>query len=83
MILKKSIAVSKSGFIFNPSTGDSYTVNQIAAEILELLKESKTLAEVKQEILQSYDVDEKSLEEDLNDFSAHLQQIGLSEYGKD
>lgn len=83
MILKKSIAVSKSGFIFNPSTGDSYTVNQVAAEILELLKESKTLAEVKQEILQKYDVDEKSLDEDLHDFSVHLQQIGLAEYGKD
>ena len=83
MILKKSIAVSKSGFIFNPSTGDSYTVNQIAAEILELLKESKTIAEVKQEILLNYDVDEKSFDNDLHDFLAHLQQIGLAEYGKD
>jgi hypothetical protein len=54
MKIKKSIAVSKSGFIFNPSTGDSYTVNQIAAEILELLKESNSLEEVKQEILKKY-----------------------------
>ena len=82
MKIKKSIAVSKSGFIFNPSTGDSYTVNQIAAEILELLKESDSLEKVKAEMLKNYDVDEKSLDEDLNDFSAHLQQLGLTEYEK-
>jgi hypothetical protein len=82
MNIKKSIAVSKSGFIFNPSTGDSYTVNQIAAEILEVLKESNSLEKVKEKILKDYDVDEKSLEEDLHDFSAHLQQLGLTEYEK-
>ena len=82
MKIKKSIAVSKSGFIFNPSTGDSYTVNQIAAEILELLKEYNSLEKVKEEILKNYDVNEKSLDEDLNDFSAHLQQLGLTEYEK-
>jgi len=82
MVLKKSIAVSKSGFIFNPSTGDSYTVNQIAAEILELLKESPSMSEVRQEILKNYDVDKKTLDEDLNDFSAHLQQLGLADHGQ-
>ena len=82
MKIKKSIAVSKSGFIFNPSTGDSYTFNQIASEILELLKESDSLEKVKETILKNYDVDEKSLEEDLNDFSAHLQQLGLTDYEK-
>ena len=74
--------MSKSGFIFNPSTGDSYTVNQIAAEILELLKESDSLEKVKEEILKNYDVNEKSLNEDLNDFASHLQQLGLTEYEK-
>ncbi len=78
MVLKKSIAVSESGFIFNPTTGDSYTVNQVAAEILELLKESRSLEEVKKEILKNYEVDEKSLTEDLSDFYAHLQQLDLA-----
>jgi hypothetical protein len=81
MLLKKNIAVSKSGFIFNPSTGDSYTVNQIAAEILELLKENKSLDDIKQGILKNYEVDEKSLDEDLTDFSGHLLQLRLAEDG--
>ena len=82
MNIKKSIAVSKSGFIFNPSTGDSYTVNQIAAEILELLKEFNSLEKVKEEILKNYEVDEKSFDKDLHDFSTHLQQLGLTENEK-
>ncbi|MCB0494980.1 MAG: PqqD family protein [Cyclobacteriaceae bacterium] len=81
MLLKKNIAVSSSGFIFNPSTGDSYTVNQIASEILELLKENKSIDEVKREILKNYEVDEKSLNEDLNDFLGHLRQLRLAEDG--
>ncbi len=80
MVLKKSIAISETGFIFNPATGDSYTVNPIAAEILQLLKAAKSLAEIKQQILQQYDVDAKTLEEDLSDFSSHLQQLGLAEH---
>ena len=41
MKLKKNIAISDSGFLFNPSTGDSYSVNPIGTEIIELLKEGK------------------------------------------
>ncbi|MEN8247591.1 MAG: PqqD family protein [Bacteroidota bacterium] len=79
MKIKQSIAVSKAGFIFNPTTGDSYTVNQIAAEILDLAKKHNSLEKVKEEILKTYDVNEKTLTEDLNDFSSHLQQLGLTD----
>ena len=39
MKLKDNIAVSESGFIFNPTTGDSYTANEIGLEIIKCLKE--------------------------------------------
>ena len=35
MKLKKNIATSESGFVFNPSTGDSFSLNTIGAEILK------------------------------------------------
>ena len=41
MKIKKNIAISDSGFIFNPSTGESFTVNPIGVEIITLLKEDK------------------------------------------
>lgn len=81
MLLKKNIALSESGFIFNPSTGDSYTVNKIAAEILESLKANIPLAAIRAQLLKQYDIDEKSLDEDLNDFFGHLRQLRLAEDG--
>jgi hypothetical protein len=80
MKLKKNIALSESGFIFNPATGDSYSVNQLASEVLGLLKDAKSLEEVKGEILKKYEVTAASLEEDLDDFTAHLQQLGLLDH---
>ena len=35
MRLKKNIAVSDSGFVFNPTTGDSYSLNPVGKEILQ------------------------------------------------
>jgi hypothetical protein len=39
MYLRKNIATSESGFIFNPATGDSFSANPVAAEILLQLKQ--------------------------------------------
>ena len=34
MQLKKNIATSAAGFVFNPTTGDSFAASPLAAEIL-------------------------------------------------
>ena len=77
MKLKKNVALSESGFIFNPATGDSYCVNQLASDVLGMLKDDKSLAEVKSEIQDKYEVSASSLDEDLYDLTTHLQQLGL------
>ena len=41
MKLKKNIAISETGFIFNPSSGDSYSTNPIGLEIINLMKNNK------------------------------------------
>ena len=38
MKIKKDIAVSDSGFIFNPATGESFNVNVTGAAIINHLK---------------------------------------------
>lgn len=81
MKLKKNIALSESGFIFNPATGDSYSVNQVASEVLGMLKDAKSLTEVKTEIQDKYEVSASSIDEDLDDFTTHLQQLGLLDRG--
>ena len=77
MHLKKNIATSESGFIFNPSTGDSYSANPIAAEILLQLKEGSPIASIKTKILEQYDVSVAQLEKDWDDFSNQLIAANL------
>lgn len=77
MYLRKNIAISEAGFIFNPATGDSYSANPIAVEILEQLKEPKTTAEIKVELLLRYEVDPLKLDMDWDDFMNQLREANL------
>ena len=79
MRVKKHIATSESGFIFNPSTGDSYSANLIAAEIIGLLKEGTAVSDVKAQILERYDVTAAQLEKDWDDFTNQLKYANILE----
>ena len=80
MKLKKNIATSESGFVFNPSSGDSFSLNTIGAEILLQMKESKSSEEIKKDILNRYDVDKSLLERDWDDFMSQLKDNNLLEF---
>ena len=77
MHIKSDIAISESGFVFNPATGESFTVNPIGAEVIQLLKENKSIKEATTFILERYNVDETSVEKDLNDFVAMLKHNSI------
>ena len=73
MKIHSNLAVSDSGFIFNPSNGDSFSTNAVGADIIRLLKEGKSLAELKKEMAAKYDVDASAFEKDYEDFISQLQ----------
>ena len=77
MQIRKNIATSESGFIFNPGTGDSFSANPAAAEIINLLKEGTSPGEIKKILLGKYEVDNASLEKDWDDFMAQLREANL------
>lgn len=79
MSIRKNIATSESGFIFNPLTGDSYAANPVATEILDLLKQGKTTAEIKAWLLENYTVEPARLERDWDDFMLQLRDANLLE----
>ena len=79
MKLKKNIATSEAGFIFNPGTGDSFSVNNIGAEILTLFKENKSMKEIIENISLKYEVEKSQLEKDLDDFISQLFSYNLLE----
>ena len=80
MNLKKNIAVSDSGFIFNPDTGESFTANPIGLEILDLLKEGLEFEAVRKKILEKYKSDKDTIEKDYHDFINMLNQYSLIEH---
>jgi len=77
MNIKSDIALSDSGFVFNPASGESYTVNPIGVEIIQLLKDGKSIAEVSEQILENYNTDLITIDKDLNDFIVMLKQYSL------
>lgn len=77
MRLKENIAVSESGFIFDPNSGDSFTLNTVAKEILALLKQDKSDSEIATEITTKYDVEEAVFEQNYFDFLAMLNYHNL------
>ncbi len=79
MRLQKNIAISDSGFLFNPATGESFTVNPIGLEIINMLREGKEEKEICQSITEGYTVELQVVERDLHDFVHLIKQHQLAD----
>lgn len=79
MKLKKNVAVSEAGLLFNPVTGESFSVNPIGVEILNLLRDEKKFDQISEVILEKYSTDKQTLEKDFQDFIGILSHNNLVE----
>jgi len=79
MKIKKNIASSETGFLFNPGTGDSFSANPVATDILQWMKENKSTSEIQQAVLEKYQVDKTQLMKDWDDFMVQLRDNNLLE----
>ncbi|HUX95353.1 MAG TPA: PqqD family protein [Bacteroidales bacterium] len=79
MKLKRNIAVSESGFLFDPTGGESYSLNEQGLEIINMLKEKKTNEEIANAITKNYDVARDDFEKYYYDFLGMLKQFKLIE----
>jgi hypothetical protein len=77
MKLKKNIATSAEGFIFNPGTGDSFSTNEIGTEIISLLKDEYQQQAIIEAICAKYDVDQNQFEKDLDDYLSQLKDFAI------
>jgi len=73
MKIKKDIALSDSGFVFNPSSGESFSTNGMGVELFNYIKEGKLFSEIRNIILEKYDTNEATFEKDYQDFVAILE----------
>ncbi|HDR90201.1 MAG TPA: PqqD family protein [Bacteroidetes bacterium] len=82
MSLRKNIAVSDSGFVFDPSSGESYSLNPIGTEIVKLLQQGRSNEDIIRDLTGKYDVDDATLERYYYDFIGMLKQFNLLENGE-
>ena len=79
MNIKNDIAVSDNGFIFNPSTGDSYSLNPTGQEIVQMMKSGETEERIIEKLLAEYRTEHATIEKDLHDFKNMLKTYKIAE----
>lgn len=80
MKIRKNIAISETGFIFNPLTGDSFSVNETGLFVLHMLQEGKETETILERFRERFELDKNSAEMDLSDFFTMLKSYQLTEY---
>lgn len=79
MKLKKKLAISDSGFVFDPQSGESFSLNETGSEVLNMLKEGKKYEEILMHFQEQYEVDDSTFERAFMDFAAMLKFYKISE----
>lgn len=74
-----SLAISDNGFIFKPSTGESFITNEIGLMIIQQLKEKKDIDDIIQIIIQDFEVDKITAGRDLYEFLDFLKKENLTD----
>ena len=75
--IPENLAVSDSGFLFMPSTGETFTLNQIGKEIFRMIQTGTEEEEIVKQIVSDYEIDNNSFEKDLHDFISQLKNYSL------
>jgi len=70
----KQLAVSESGFVFDPTSGYSFSVNEIGLQILKRLQQEMPPDEILQELLDHYHVSLREAERDVIEYIGLLRQ---------
>lgn len=75
--IPENIAISESGFLFLASTGETFTLNQIGKEILNLIRTKSSEEKIVNSIVEEYDIDKATALKDLGDFILQLKHYSI------
>jgi hypothetical protein len=73
----KDLAVSETGFIFDPYSGATFTVNETGLDIVTALREGRRVDEIVEGLRAAFAGTTPEVTEDVHDFLRALQQHGL------
>ncbi len=73
----RSLALNPDGFAFDPTTGESFTMNATGLTILEGLREGASPTELVGRLTKEYEISEQDATRDVDDFLDHLRALRL------
>lgn len=71
------LALNEEGFVFDPTTGNSFTTNGIGLSIIHHLKDGKDSEQVLHALLEEFSIDQDTAQRDLIDFLAQLRMYNI------
>jgi PqqD family protein of HPr-rel-A system len=71
------LAISDTGFVFDPRSGSTFTVNATGLSVLSALKEGLDVAGVEERLRERFDAASADVARDVDDFVAMLRQYGI------
>ncbi len=71
----KRLALSESGFVFDPSSGQSFTVNETGLAILRLAQQVNDIETLVSKLAMQFDADAVEIERDVPDFATRLKSF--------
>lgn len=83
MKLKKNIAVSETGFLFDPNTGESYNLNKTGQFIVKLLADKMSEKQIMDAVMEKYEIEPIAFQRYMDDFAVMLKQFGIIELEDD
>lgn len=75
----RSLALAETGFLFDPSTGHTYTLNPTGAQLLRWLRDGTPAIELADRLSAEFDVTPEEAELDVIAFLAKLREYRLLE----
>ena len=78
MIIKPGLRISDQGVVFDPSTGESFTVNETGLKILQYLQEGIGDEELFAKLSEEYDLSRSDFDRNLLDFISVIKSYYLS-----
>jgi len=74
---KSELTISESGFLFDHSTGLTYTLNSTGQFIFRKIQDKQNAMHILNFVMQEFDVSEETAHKDLDDFVRQLKEFDL------
>ena len=72
--LLQRLAINDSGFVFDPVSGRSFTVNESGFSLVHLMMQETNINSIIEQLQKDWNVDARQAERDLLEFAAELRK---------